>query len=161
MCIVIDSNRIPSVLNPYESDHHEFQPILGWIESCNAKIVYGGTKYKTELRKMPKYFAILLERKKAGQVYEADDERVDLMEKEIYRKTRGTTFNDQAIVAIVIVSRCRLICSNDKSSFPFLRRPSLYPKNIKRPSIYTGRKNAALLNHRHILGKCGPCCSDG
>jgi len=159
MCIVIDLNRIPSVLNPYESEHSEFQPILDWIDSRNARIVYGGTKYKTELRKMPKYFGILLERKKAGQVYEADDKSVDVVEEEINGKTRGTTFNDQAIVAIVIVSRCRLICSNDKNSFPFLRLPSLYPKNIKRPSIYTGRKNVAILNHRHILGKCGPCCS--
>lgn len=156
MCIVIDVNRIPSVFNPNARDHHEFQPILKWLDRCKTKIVYGGTKYKDELSKMPNYFGVLSEMKKAGQVCEVDDDSVDAAQEEISRKTHHSNFNDQAIVAIVLVSRCRLICSNDKSSFPFLRLRSLYPKHSKPPSIYTGRGNVALLN-RHILGKCGPC----
>lgn len=159
MCIVIDVNRIPSVFNPHASDHHEFRPILDWIDSHNTKIVYGGRRYKTELLKLPRYFTILLEMKKAGQVYEADDEGVDAVQKEISRKIHHRNFNDQAIVAIVIVTRCRLICSNDRSSFPFLTLRALYPKDIKRPKIYTGLRSINLLSHRHKLGKCGPCCS--
>ena len=86
MCIVIDSNRIPSVLNPYVSDHSEFKPILDWIEGGNARIVYGGTNYRNELRNMPKYFGILSERRRAGQVYEVDDGSVDGVEEQIKGK---------------------------------------------------------------------------
>lgn len=157
MCIVIDVNRIPSIFNPQARDHREFSPILDWIRSHNTKIIYGGTAYKAELSKLPRYFRILLEMKKAGQVHEADDERVDAVQEEISRGNCPSSFNDQAIVAIVIVSRCRLVCSNDKSSFPFLTCSALYPKGFKRPRIYTGRRNIALLNHKHIRGKCGPC----
>lgn len=158
MCIVIDSNRIPSVFNPNTNDHQEFQPILDWIESRNTMIVYGGTTYKDELSRLPKYLPIFIERKKAGQIHEVDEASVDQVEQEILRKTVGTSFNDQAIVAIVIVSRCRLICSNDQNSFRFFKQKSLYPSNFQRPSIYTGRRNIPSLYHRHISGRCGPCC---
>jgi len=157
MCIVIDTNRLSSVLNPKASDHGEFRPILDWIDRRKTKIVYGGTKYKEELSKAPKYFSTLVEMKKAGKVHEVDDGEVDRWENEIARKTQHTNFNDQAIVAIVIVSRCRLVCSNDQASFSFIRLKTLYPNGVSRPSIYTGRRNVALLNHKHIKGRCGPC----
>ena len=144
MCIVIDSNNLPSVLNPSASDHSEFKPILDWLDRRNVRIVYGGTKYKTELRNMPKYFRILSERKKAGQVYEVDDGPVDEVEEQIKGKTQDTDFNDQAIVAIVIVSNCRLICSGDKTSHPFFKSRSLYPKHVKRPIIYSKGKHRDL-----------------
>lgn len=159
MCIVIDANRIPSVLNPDASDHTEFKPILDWIDKRNARIVYGGTKYKAELRRMPKYFRVLLQRKKAGQVCEADDVSVDKVERQIKGKTRHTRFNDQAIVAIVIVSNCRFVCSSDKASHPFFKDKSLYPPHCRRPIIYSTRRHKALLNKRHGVDKCGPCCS--
>ena len=158
MCIVIDANRIPSVLNPSVSDHSEFKPILDWIEGGNARIVYGGTNYRNELRNMSKYFGILSERKKAGQVYEVDDESVDEVEGKIKEKTQHTHFNDQAIVAIVIVSNCSIICSNDKTSHPFFKSRSLYPQHVKRPIIYSKGKHKDLLYHRDVRGKCGPCC---
>ena len=160
MCIVIDTNAISSLLNPNASDHQEFQPILAWIDTHTAKIVYGGKKYKRELGKMPKYYAILVEMRRAGKVHEADDVSVDRVEQEINQTTPAhRNFNDQAIVAIVIVSHCRLICSKDRSSFPFLTSPTLYrPRHIKCPKIYRGSRNADLLYRRDILGHCGPCC---
>ena len=157
MCIVIDTNTIPSVLNPKISDHHEFRPILNWLDTRKTKIVYGGTKYKEELEKMPKYFQMLSEMRRAGKVHEAYDDDVDRVQEEINQTTDHKNFNDQAIVAIVIVSRCRLICSKDKKSFPFLTLKTLYPRGFKRPKIYTGSRNVDLLYHHHIVGRCGPC----
>ena len=159
MCIVIDLNKISSVLNPQASDHHEFRPILDWIDKHNTKIVYGGSQYKRELRRARKYFAILSEMKRAGTAQEIDEDNVNRVQEEISQTVQHSSFNDQAIVAIVIVSHCRLICSSDQRSFPFLRLKSLYPKHIKRPSIYTSRRNIALLYHKNILGRCGPCCA--
>lgn len=157
MCIVIDINTIPSVFNPLASDHHEFRPILDWLGNCNTKIVYGGTKYKQELRRMPRYFKLLQEMRTGGQVYEVDEASVDKEEIVIKQATYHKNFNDQAIVAIVIVSHCRWICSNDKKAHPFFKLNNLYPKGIKRPSIYTCHKNVGSLRNKHIIGQCGPC----
>ena len=156
MCIVIDTNTIPSVLNPDVSDHYEFRPILDWLDTHKTKIVYGGKTYKEELAKMPRYYSILVEMRRGGRAKELDEDSVDRVQEEVSQKTRHKKFNDQAIVAIVIVSRCRFVCSNDKRSFPFLRLTTLYPKG-RRPNIYTGRRNLRLLYHRHISGRCGPC----
>lgn len=158
MCIVIDLNRIPSVLNPEASDHSEFKHILEWIDSRSARIVYGGKKYKSELLKMRKYLKVLSERKKAGQVYEADDGKIDEIEEQLKEKTQNTDFNDQAIVAIVIVSNSRFICSCDKKAHAFFKLKSLYPQHVKRPIIYSNSKHKDLLYHRDVISKCGPCC---
>ena len=157
MCIVVDVNRLPSVLNPAVIDHYEFRPVLEWVNKRGARIIYGGGKYKTELSKMPHYFAILAEMKRGRRAQEVDEASVDSIQEEISRRTHHGNFNDQAIAAIVIVSRCRLVCSNDVQSFPFLKSRALYP-GVSAPSIYTGRRNIPLLYHRHIAGKCGPCC---
>jgi len=77
MCIVIDVNAIPSVFNPSAGDHCEFRPILDWLESRKTKVVYGGTKYKEELSKMPQYFSILVEMRRSGKVHEVCDVSVD------------------------------------------------------------------------------------
>lgn len=122
-------------------------------------MVYGGRKYRNELSRLKKYYPALEEMRRSGLVHEVDDERVDEVEKQIIKKTLQTKFNDHAIVAIVIVSRCKLICSNDKKSFPFIREKSLYPAGCKPPSIYAGLRNRGLLYQKHILKKCGPCCS--
>ena len=159
MCIVIDVNAIPSVFNPSASNHCEFRPILDWVDNHKIKIVYGGTKYKEELANMPKYLSILSEMRRMGKIHEADDVSVDTEQKRIEQMIRRKSFNDQVIVAIVIVSRCTLICSNDKKSFPFLTLKTLYPKGFKRPSIYTGRRNRGLLKRKHVSGRCGPCSS--
>lgn len=157
MCIVIDVNRIPSVFDSKASDHFEFQPILDCVRLHGAKIVYGGTKYKTELLKMPNYYSLLVEMRKAGQVYEVDEQKVNMIQQQVERKTQHTRFNDQAIVAIVIVSKCRFICSSDRKSYHFFQLKSLYPSRFKLPIIYNRRKHRALLNHRYIRGRCGPC----
>lgn len=157
MCIVIDINRIPSVLNPESADHYEFEPVLTWVNDRKGKIVYGGTTYKRELRGAKRYYGILLEMRKGGMVEEVDEATVDRVEEEVRRKILHRNFNDQAIVAIVIVSRCRLVCSNDRKSFAFIKQPILYPKDFPRPRIYTGRENVSLLSDRRIVGRCGPC----
>jgi len=158
MCIVIDVNRVPSVLNPKSSDHVEFQPILDWIDRRRTKIVYGGTKYTDELSKMKRYFAILTEMKRAGIIEVLDKVTVDLEQANINQRTTHKNFNDQAIVAIIIVSRCRLLCSNDTSSLTFVRARNLYPRGIEPPKIYRDRRDRRQLYHRQFTNRCGPCC---
>jgi hypothetical protein len=159
MCIVIDTNRIPSIFNPKVSDHREFKPVLKWMRSRKKGMVYGGTKYREELFRLRGYSSVLEEMGRAGLVHEIDDKMVDEVEKQLIGKTSHAKFNDHAIIAIVIVSRCKLLCSSDKKSFPFIKEKSLYPAGYEPPRIYSGFGNRKMLYQRDILEKCGPCCS--
>ena len=157
MCVVIDVNRIPSVFSSSASDHSEFQPLADWIDQRKIMMVYGGTSYRRELSQMRRYLPMLEARKRAGQIHEANDGLVDAMEHALRQRTAGTAFNDQAIVAIVIVARCRWICSGDGQAFPFFKGKALYPSRFKRPSIYSGRNNMKRLKAAHSKDTCGPC----
>jgi hypothetical protein len=156
MCIVIDVNAIPAVFDQMNKDHNEFMPVLKWLKSNRIKIVYGGTKYKKELSKMLKFLPLMADWERAGKIHKVDDERVDALESQIIQQTANNKkCNDQAIIAIVIISHCRLVCSKDKESYPFLKDKKLYPKYMNLPNIYTGLRDVALLIHR----RCGPCSS--
>jgi hypothetical protein len=73
------------------------------------------------------------------------DDAVDTKEKVLKRKFVHRDFNDHHIIAIIIVSRCNLVCSADRKSHPFLRKKELYPKHFKRPKIYSGSAHVNLL----------------
>jgi hypothetical protein len=158
MCIVIDVNRLPSVFDGSSSDHIEFQPILDWIGKRRTKIIYGGSKYNYELKKMPRYFGILTEMKRGGEVKELGKDTVDRIQDDINRRTTHKNFNDQAILAIIIASKTRLLCSHDTTSLPFIRASNLYPRGIEPPKIYRDRRDHRVLYHRYLNGHCGPCC---
>ena len=159
MCIVIDVDTIPSVFNSNASDHLEFKPVNIWIYSGRGKMVYGDTKYKEELGRLENYYDILAEFWRKGRVQEVRAADVDRVADEVSQITSGTSFDDQHIAAIVIVSRCRLICTHDKTSMRFLTNTDLYPKGARRPSIYSGLQNRRLLYDRRIVQPCGPCKS--
>ena len=58
--------------------------------------------------------------------------------------------------SIVIASKCNLICTNDKESYPFLKNSSIYPKGISKPKIYRSIRNASLINDHNIVEFCKP-----
>lgn len=64
MTIVIDINVLPAVFNSSDNRHNEFKPVKEWIMKRLGFMVYGGTKYKDELRKMPRYIGVINELKK-------------------------------------------------------------------------------------------------
>ena len=156
MCIVIDTNTFASVFDPSSEKHSEFKPVLEWIVFGNGKIVYGGSKYKQELREARKYLSFFLELSKARKTKEINDAEVDEKQKEIERIVNDKKFNDPQIVAIIVVSGCKLICSEDKSAYPFFKRKDLYPKHITRPKIYSKASNADLLSDNNIAEICKP-----
>jgi hypothetical protein len=75
-----------------------------------------------------------------------DDDSVNQHEDELKELTRDTSFDDQHIIAIVIVGRCDIICSKDGNSYPFFQNSRLYPKRFRRPSIYNGLGSRSILN---------------
>lgn len=156
MCIVIDANTFSSVFVCTTSDHEEFRPILEWVCKGKGKIVFGGTKYYKELLSAPKYLPIIRILNDARKVVRVDDLSVDNAQKRLEQLTNPNSFNDTHIVAIIIVSGCKLICSKDSSAYKYFKEKSFYPKKISRPKIYSGISNKDLLDDRMIAGCCKP-----
>lgn len=140
--------------------HHEFKPVFDWIFYGPGRVVYGGTKYKDELKKARRYFGIFLELRKQRKAIEVDDFKVDQRQAELEEMVKHKDFDDAHIIAIVIVSGCRLICSNDSRAYTFIQDKKLYPKNFKRAKIYKGLSNQNLLL-AGILPSICRLCKDG
>lgn len=145
MGIVIDINTIPPVFDCGNKMHKEFKPVYKWILRGKGKMVYGGMTYKNEIAKMVKFRRLILQLENANKVDFVSDNAVDTRERMLKSKLVNKNFNDAHIIAIVIISHCRLVCSVDKKSYVFLKDKSLYPKGFERPRIYRGKSNANLL----------------
>ncbi|RSD34188.1 MAG: hypothetical protein CI953_1041 [Methanohalophilus sp.] len=155
MCIIIDINTFGAVFNPESSNHDEFKPVFNWIYKRNGKVVYGGTKYKKELKNAgERYLEIFLNLKRVHRAVEVDQEKVDKRQDEIESKVSVKKFNDAHISAIVAASKCKLICSLDSTAHPFFTDKRLYPKDISVPKIYSRRSHEHLLCDRHIAKIC-------
>jgi hypothetical protein len=154
MCIVIDTNTLSCVFNKESSVHSEFAPVQEWIVEDKGKLIYGGTRYRLELKKARRYRKLVIELKKAGKAIEVDSQEVDTRQQEIEGCLEHRDFNDSHIIAIVIVSRVRLICSCDRKAHPFFKMGVLYPKHFKRPKIYTAINCKDLLCDQNIVGVC-------
>jgi len=157
MCVVIDMNTLSRVFDQENKEHSEFKPVLDWIEEGKGRIVYGGSKYLLELEKMTHYRRLLINYGKRRRTIKLDDYKVDQKEKEIKEKNQHPDFNDTHIVAIIIVSRCRLLCSKDSSSYPFIQDKKLYPSKFGKISIYKGYADNELLLSWKINELCKRC----
>lgn len=156
MCIIVDTNAIAQVFDPSNKQHNEYRPVRDWLNSAkNAKFVYGGTKYKSELRRLVRFLPLITELERAGRTVHLDDRKVDAQEKRIRRQVDDPRFNDPHLAAMVCVSGCRLICSNDHEAFPFLRKREIYSKSqCGTPKVYSRAKNRSLLSKKNIAKCC-------
>ena len=151
MCIVIDMNTLPSVFNQESKKHNEFKPVRHWVVEGKGHLVYGGTEYKDELKKLRRYSRIFRLLKDAGRAFEVNGIMVDTEHARILKKTRGTDCNDQHIIAIFVVSGCVLFCSEDSRADKHIKNKNLYPKKHPTPRIYRNRKHTSLLNPKNIM----------
>ena len=155
MCIIIDICALAPVFESDCAKHPEFKPVLDWVLHGNGKIIYGGEKYKKELPQ--KYRKIINELTKSRKAIEVDEDNVNKKTKEVQKIFRHRDFDDPHIIAITIVSGCRIICSDDDRAFPFFKMKQLYPNKFKRPKIYSGLSNKKLLNDKNITSSCKSC----
>jgi hypothetical protein len=152
MCVVIDTCCLISVFDRGNEDHMAFAPVLEWINSGKGRMIYGGTKYKAELAKVKRMLPILVELRRAQRATNVDDSRVDQIEKELITNFVDPKFNDQHLVAVVIVSRCRVVCTLDKVATAYLKRADLFRTyRVKRPKIYRSRRNKNLCCDRNLI----------
>lgn len=150
MCVIIDINAIPSVFNSKSSDHAEFKPVFNWIIGDIGFMIYGGSKYKLELKELKQYLGFILELKRMNKVKEVNECEVDNFELEIRNLIPDEDFDDPHIAAIVKTTGCQLICSKDTRSIRYIHSRELYNKNFKLPKFYTSSRNTDLLCVRNI-----------
>ena len=109
MCIVCDVNTLPSI---FSHDENDYSPVRDWIIRGKGKVVYGGTSYLKELSKMTKYNRILKLLGDQNKIVVVDQSAVDRKEIEVKSKVNNKC-NDPHLIAILVESGCKLVCSND------------------------------------------------
>jgi len=122
-----------------------FDQSIEWIKRGRGFLVFGGTRYKEELRKAYRYLRLVRQMKISGQAVAIRDDAVDEAEVRVKEETAGTGCDDQHIIALLGVSRCPLFCSNDGRSYRYIRDRSLYPAGMARVRIYSSGRNQTLL----------------
>ncbi|SDE55532.1 hypothetical protein SAMN05216464_107149 [Mucilaginibacter pineti] len=153
MCIVIDTNVLGPVFNKKDAYHLNFEPVLDWIFNGQGKIVYGGSKYLSEITKYGKLFGLLNSINKAVYI---ENGIVDDLTQKASEKIVHKDFDDQHLIGLLLASGCKLICTNDERAFPFIQH-RLFFKSSKEPKIYHTKRNSKLLNPKYIAECCGHC----
>jgi predicted nucleic acid-binding protein len=151
MCIVLDANTFAHVFDASSKKHKQFAPVTDWILHGKGFVVYGGTRYKRELRAARKYLALFLELKRAGNAVEILQHVVDADEAHVSSLVQHRDFDDQHIVAILRSSWCKLFCSLDSRADRFIKDEQFYLKGQSTPSIYRSRTHVKLLIDKNIV----------
>jgi hypothetical protein len=154
MCMVIDANTISIVFNGKNDRHMEYDELTKWFLYQQPKICLGGYLLKKELKeKMFGYFTLLVELSRFNKVHFISDNDVDALTEQIRMKDANPDFDDPHIVALIIASRAKLLCSDDARSFCHIKDNKLYPKGFDIPKIYTAidhKPQKDLLSDRSI-----------
>jgi len=158
MPIIIDTNCFANVFSRSSSKHADFEPVLNWVLNGKGLIVYGGTQYKKELSKSNKYQYIFRLLKQTGKVIDKCDEEIDAIQAEIEEKVGNKDFDDIHLLAICLVTKCRIICSEDVRSIKFVCDKEYFPKGFKKPVYYTSEKNKDLLCDKYVSDNFKPLC---
>ncbi|MEK7396053.1 MAG: hypothetical protein AAB116_03855 [Candidatus Poribacteria bacterium] len=161
MCVIIDMNTLPCIFNPENKDHNEFKSMLDWIDKGKGRIVYGGSDYLSELEKMTRCRRILNDYGRKRKTIKLDNDKVDQEQQKVKKKLEKidpiSDFNDTHIVAITIVSGCRLVCSKNSEHYPFIKDKRLYPSRFREISIYRGYADKNMFLSRSVKRLCKRC----
>lgn len=158
MAIIIDANCVANVFSRRSDKHKDFKPVLNWILLGKGLMIYGGTQYKRELAKTAKYLPIIRLLKDVGKAIEGCTKDIDDYQKKVEDLRENTDFDDPHLPAIVVITKCRIICSEDTRSIPFVQDGKYYPNGFKTPVYYTSKKNKNLLNDKYVDKSLKPLC---
>ena len=150
MAIIIDTNTFAEVFIRTSKDHHEFAPVLEWLLNGKGSAVYGGSTYLKELKKAAKFIPVFRLLKETGKVIEGDSANIDDVEKSIKTTVNDPDFDDPHLAAIIIDTKCKILCTKDTRSLKFLKDKNIYPNGVSKPAYYTSCKNSNLLCDKYI-----------
>lgn len=155
MCIVIDTNVIASVFKSSSANHAQFKPVKDWIIEGKGQIVFGGTKYIQEIK--GNYLALFNQLKIAKKAVYVKNDLVDTEQSIVDKMLAHKDFDDQHLVGLLRVTKCKLICSLDSKAYPFFRHNLFFTPAASRPKIYSSVTNTNLLCDNNIAAICKPC----
>lgn len=158
MAIIIDANCIANVFSKNNSKHSEFKPVLDWIIEGKGLMIIGGTKYQGELAKLSKFLTIIRLLKEIGKVYSGNCHNIDNYQLKVEALRDSLDFDDPHLPAIIIDTKCRIICSEDTRSIPYVTDSKYYPKGVKTPVYYTSARNKDLLCDSYVDTSLKPLC---
>lgn len=153
MCIVVDTNSMASVFRPKTQDHLDFKPIFDWIIEGKGKLVIGGTDYEKEISG---FLNLLANLSKVKKVVRISCEKVDAEKIRVEKLIDHKDYDDPHVVALISVSKCKLLCSKDRRAHPFFKKRELYTNGLI-PSIYSNGSHRHLLNDNNLIEICLPC----
>jgi hypothetical protein len=155
--IVLDTNSFSSVFDPAARDYNEFRFVFQWVlKQGHACFIYGGTKYKNEVKQMLKYLKLVGELQKAGKFVEINGNMIDEYAVHLKEICTEKTFNDEHLIAILNTSGCKLLCTKDIEAMPYIKRKNFY-FDEKIPQIYSRSQNKELLNATYIVELKNKC----
>lgn len=157
MCLVIDANCFGLVFEPSTKGHDKFVPVLKWITEGRGRMIYGGTKYNTELGRATRILGIVKELSTQRRTVQLKNTTVDPIALALKVKFPEPEFDDEHIVALIIASHCCVVCTNDKTAMFYLKRLDVFSDyaDAERPKIYNGHpSHKDLCCDKHIVKIC-------
>lgn len=154
MAVIVDPPLFVALFKESDERHNEFTELLKWVVDGPAKFIIGGTKYKKELSSVGSVLPLIMELSRARKIFYADDVAVDNEEKRVKIIEPANDFDDPHLVALVSVSKAKIICIVDPRAHKFLRRSDLYANSSMRPKLFTRAKNKNLLKKDNLKGIC-------
>jgi rRNA-processing protein FCF1 len=137
MCIIIDANVINDLNTPTEDG----VPILKWLLTGGGALIVGG-QLRRELARSSKMRSTMVTLSQAGKLHSLDDEKVRTLADRIQTNCHS---NDPHVIAVAVVSGCRLIFSRDHNLHKDAKN-----KDILSPSAAIYQNKA----HQHLLQVC-------
>ncbi|SHK99958.1 hypothetical protein [Fibrobacter sp. UWB12] len=138
MCVVIDANVISSFFKSGNEKHEKLVPLLKWVVLGRAKIVLGGKLYTEEIvEKQDSLISFIKELNNFNKIHFFSNEDVSNVESQIKKIEKDTDFDDPHIIALLIVSRATVLCSDDSRMFKYVHKIKEYNKLARTPKIYT------------------------
>ncbi len=138
MCIILDTDILHKVFRGPSAD---FEPVYQALMSGRAKCVYGGGLTR-EYRKIEWFRRLLLRLDQQGIAQQFDNSKIDAEEEKLHRRGICQS-NDFHVLALAIVSRVRLLCSEDGALGVDFTNPAILSK--PRGSIYKRAEHAHLI----------------
>lgn len=155
MCLVIDTCCLGMVFDKHNKNHLHFAAVLDWVVFGKGRMIYGGTKYNRELRQAYRFLGIVSELKRSQKAIEMPTTEVDIIAEEVKVQAADPRFDDEHIAALVILSRCCVVCTNDGVAISNLKRPELFSDyGMKHPKIYSSKRNQDLCCNQHLVAIC-------
>lgn len=158
MCLVVDACSFSHVFNLRDKRHGSFEPVFNWVFFGNGGgLIYGGTKYSEEVDfTSDTYRQLLVELDRKGRMFEVCTKCVDYIEAQLKAALPDDPdFDDPHIVALVIVSKCCVVCTDEHRGPRAWKRRDLYPNGMNPPKIYMAIRNANILrNNANVAEIC-------